>query len=69
MLPLLGARVQSLVGELGLHKPCGMAKKEKSRIKSIRAWVLVVFMGETMGSKEIIWGPDFLMEECGMDKS
>ena len=46
-----------------------MAKKEKSRIKSIRAWVLVVFMGETMGNKEIMWGPDFLMEECGMDKS
>lgn len=69
MVPLLGARVQSLVGELGLHKPCGMDKKEKSRIKSIRVWVLAVFMGETVGSKEIMRGPDFLMEECRMDKS
>ena len=63
MLPLLEAQVQSLVGELRLHKPCVKAKKEKSRVKSIHAWVLVVFMGETVGSKEIMRGPDFLMEE------
>ena len=31
MLPLLGAQVQSLVGEIRSHKPHGMAKKKKRK--------------------------------------
>ena len=33
MLPLQSAQVQSLVGELRVHKPHGVAKKKKKKIK------------------------------------
>ena len=33
VLPLQGAQVRSLVGELGSHTLCGLAKKKKKKIK------------------------------------
>ena len=42
MLPLLEAWVQSLVGELRSHKPCGMEEKKTNKLvfKGLRTIVL-----------------------------
>ena len=49
MLPLQGARVRSLLGELGSHKPRGQKTKQKSTKYMVRYRVVISDKEETKG--------------------
>ena len=57
MLPLQGARVRFLVGELGSHVPCGAAqKKKKKNWGGTRGPARALLCRQGRGHEDLGWG-------------